>query len=287
MSQNQLKMKAPAKINYVLEIGEKRKDGFHEISTVFQTISLYDELTFSEAPRDIEVQTDNDSLKETEKNLVFRAANLIRRVKNINKGAKIVLKKNIPIGSGLGGGSSDAACTLRGLNKLWNLNLPETDMISYAAQLGADVPFFLKGGLATGKGKGEKLSNVGAGMKPRLPLVMICPPFGISTAEVYRMWDEENYSSRGRGLDEFMRAVYKKDMRCIAEALYNDFEDLVIKKHPVISEVKQALIKTGALGSLMSGSGSAVYGIFPDERSADNAVEFLGSQGNAVKVFTI
>jgi 4-diphosphocytidyl-2-C-methyl-D-erythritol kinase len=287
MSQNQLKMKAPAKINYVLEIGAKRKDGFHEINTVFQTISLYDELTFSESARDIEVQTDSDSLRETEKNLVFKAAALLRRVKNVNRGAKIELKKNIPIGSGLGGGSSDAACTLRGLNKIWNLNLNETDMISYASQLGADVPFFLKGGVATGKGKGEKLSNVGAGMKPRLPIVVICPPFGISTAEVYKIWDQENYTSRGKGLDEFMRALYKKDMRSIATALYNDFEDLVIKKHPIIAEVKLALMKTGALGSLMSGSGSAVYGIFPDERSADNAVEILGSQGNALKAFTV
>lgn len=280
-------MQAPAKINYVLEILDRREDGYHEINTVYQTISFYDHLYFQETNRDIEVLTDSEYLQDPLENIVFKSASLVARMKNVNKGAKIFLKKNIPIGAGLGGGSSDAACTLKGLNRLWKLNLTEQELQNYAVQIGADVSFFLRGGLAIGKGKGDKITYISRGMRPKFPILIVCPVFKVSTADTYREWDEKGYFSRGNGLDSFMKSLYGRNLREMAGDLYNDFEDLIIKKNPSIQTIKNSLVRFGALGALMTGSGSAVYGIFENLNLSEDVFESLMKLGRVVRATTI
>ena len=280
-------LQAPAKINYILEILDRREDGYHEINTVYQTISFYDHLYFQETNRDIEVLTDSEDLQDPLSNLVFKTASLVARMKNVNKGARIFLRKNIPIEAGLGGGSSDAACTLKGLNRLWKLNLSEQELNNYAVQIGADVPFFLRGGLAIGKGKGEKITPISRGMRPRFPILLICPALKISSAEAYSGWDEKGYFSRGKGLDGFMKSLYRRNLRGMAENLFNDFETLIIKRNPIIQTIKNSLVKFGALGALMSGSGSSVYGIFENLDLDGGTLEKLMKLGRVIKATTI
>lgn len=286
MKKNILKMKSPAKINYLLEIKGQRKDGYHDIETVFQTISFYDELIFSESSLDIVIETDEPELSNTKENLIYKAADLLLRKKGIKKGAHIQLKKNIPMGSGLGGGSSNAACTLRGLNKLWNLNISDEELVKYASHIGADASFFIRGGMAIGRGRGEKISTIRSGMKIKLPLLVVCPPFKVSTQQAYAKWDEDGYTSRGEGLDKFLRSLYRNDLRGIADNLYNDFEQMIIKECPLIQKIKDILIAHGALGTLMTGSGSAVYGVFKDDSKLDHMVENLSYLGKVVKAYT-
>ncbi|MCD4786148.1 MAG: 4-(cytidine 5'-diphospho)-2-C-methyl-D-erythritol kinase [Candidatus Eremiobacteraeota bacterium] len=283
----QFNMQAPAKINYVLEVLERREDGYHEINTVYQTISFYDHLYFQETNRDIEVLTDSDELQDPLANLVFKSASLVARMKNVNKGAKIFLRKNIPIGAGLGGGSSDAACTLKGLNRLWKLNLTELELQNYAAQIGADVPFFLRGGLAIGKGKGDKITYISRGMRPKFPIILVCPTFKVSTADAYMEWDEGGYFSRGSGLDSFMKSLYGRNLMGMAGNLFNDFEALIIKKHSPIQAIKNRLMRSGALGALMTGSGSAVFGIFENMNLSDDVLNNLMKLGRVVRATTI
>lgn len=287
MKDYSFKMSSPAKINYVLEIKNRREDGYHNIETVYQSISFYDELLFAETSMDIQVETDSPELSDPAKNLVFRAAQLLRQKKQVQKGARIFLKKNIPIGSGLGGGSSNAASTLRGLNLLWRLKMTDPEIYELASQLGSDVPFFVRGGMAIGRGKGEKISPIMAGMKPRLPLILVCPPFKVSSEKAYKMWDEEGHLSRDEGLDDFLRALYRKDLRGLTQNLHNDFEPMIIKECHLVKTIKDVLLENGAKGALMTGSGSAVYGIFRDENRVDELVEKLSYLGKVVKAFTI
>lgn len=287
MEKYDFKLIAPAKINYYLKINGLRKDGYHDIVTVFQTISLYDQLSFAESPRKIEVATDHEELQNIESNLVFQAAELLRKVKKVEKGARIFLEKSIPMGSGLGGGSSDAAFTLKGLNRLWNLKLSDDDLLKMSGKLGADVSFFLKGGVAVGKGKGDRIYPVSVGMKPRLPLLLVCPPFKISSKEAYAMWDEAGIPSGAKGPDEFMRALYTRSFSGITDHLFNDFEQVIGKKFPVILEIKNLLLEKGAQAALMTGSGSVVYGIFRDEASVDRVKDSFTKFGEIIKATTI
>lgn len=287
MDKYDFKLIAPAKINYYLKILGLRKDGYHDIVTVFQTISLYDQLSFAESPRKIEVVTDDEELQDTEGNLVFQAAELLRKVKKVEKGARIFLEKSIPKGSGLGGGSSDAAYTLKGLNRLWNLKLSDDDLLKMSGKLGADVSFFLKGGVAVGKGKGDRIYPVSVGMKPRLPILLVCPPFKVSSKEAYAMWDKAAIPSMAKGPDEFMRALYTRSFSGITDHLFNDFEPVISKQYPVIGQIKNLLLEKGAQAALMTGSGSVVYGIFRDEASIDRVKDNFTQFGEIIKATTV
>lgn len=287
MNDYNLRMKTPAKINFYLEIQDRRKDGFHNIVTVMQTISLFDELYFTTTPDEIKVECDPQQPFSQEDNIVYKAAHLLKKHTAVNRGVKITLKKGIPIGSGLGGGSSDAACTLKALSKLWGLKLNREDLFKYAVLLGCDVPFFLDGGLSVGKGRGEKLSPLLRGAKPRLNPVLVCPDIEAPTGDIYSAWDKQGYSTRAPGLDGFMKALYSYDVSDLACHFYNDFESLVIKRHPVIGEIKNELKRLGALNAVMTGSGSAVFGIFPNREKADAAFNSLKEKERYGKVFNV
>ncbi len=248
---NKMQLKSFAKINLTLNVIEKRKDNYHNISSIMNQIDLHDTLKFKKH-KDIIVDC-----KEIKKNnIVGKTARLLKDRFNVKQGIKIKIKKNIPISAGLAGGSSNAATTLYALNKLWNLNLSFQDLIDLALEIGSDVPFCLTGHTCLVKGKGElllKLKKI-----PNTPLILITPEIQISTKNAYSLF--KTYKKTNQ--KDILEAINNSDINYIAKHLFNDFEQHIIKQNPIINEIKQDLINNKALASLMSGSGPSVFGIF-------------------------
>ena len=274
---NELTVHAPAKINLALKILRRRADGYHDIQSILQKVSLYDTLSLKLSPRQgITVTADDPSIPTDSYNLAYRAADLLLKQQKSTSGISVHIKKRIPAGAGLGGGSSNAAATLTGLNKLLQCNLTETDLLRLGAEIGADVPFFIYDQpSALAEGIGEQLSPV----KIQVPLwlVIVFPCFSISTK-----WAYENYrvlTNEGKNIRIFR---YFKHLNSVLHILINDLENVVTKQYPEIQEIKHTLIQAGACGSLMSGSGSSVFGIFPDEQQAQKALTLVSTPANRV-----
>ncbi|MBC7324582.1 MAG: 4-(cytidine 5'-diphospho)-2-C-methyl-D-erythritol kinase, partial [Moorella sp. (in: Bacteria)] len=232
-----------------------RSDGYHELETIMQTLRLHDRLSFSAAPQGISLVCDHPEVPAGEDNLICRAAKLLTAYTGNNYGAVIRLQKNIPVAAGLAGGSADGAAALRGLNRLWGLGLSAGELVSLGARLGADVPFCLAGGTALARGKGEVLYPLpGLG---GLGVVLVKPPFGVSTARAYRLYDQMGGGPRPDH-QAMMAAVAKKDVRAIGRLLANVFENVAASLHPEIREIKKALLEAGTLGASLSGSGPTV-----------------------------
>jgi 4-diphosphocytidyl-2-C-methyl-D-erythritol kinase len=269
-------LRAYAKINIGLRILKKRTDGYHSLETVFCEVHPFDELMFSHHPT-ISVESNSAALPSDESNLCFKAAQLLKRTCNYPDGVQIVLKKNIPIGAGLGGGSSDAAATLRGVNKLWNLQLPVSQLEQLAATLGSDVPFFVRGGCAYGTGRGEILES--APISNPFYTLVVTPPIHVSTAWAYQALQfQEN-----REPIQLHRIVAEAfaHSRISSSDILNDFEEVVFRAHPEIAKIKSLLMNKGALFALLSGSGSSVFGFFEDEKAVNNVMESLPPQCSA------
>lgn len=270
-------IKAPAKINLGLSILGKLSNGYHEVKTIYCQVGLFDELTFQKLNNNkIEISSNNYSLPVNEKNLVYQA---ILKTKPLMKagiftGLKIFIKKNIPIGSGLGGGSSDAAMTLKAINKLWHLNLSLVQLIKLAKAIGSDVAYQLIGEIQLEhqgvKRAGEflKLPNL-----PKCHIVLCFPNIYINSAKAYSQVDYKNINNND--LLSLIHSIKQKDLLGIARNLHNDFENWTLRKHPVIKKVKETMLKYDALGSLMSGKGSSVYGLFKDLKKSNQAYQLL------------
>jgi 4-diphosphocytidyl-2-C-methyl-D-erythritol kinase len=241
-----IRVTAHAKINFFLEITGKRPDGYHTLSTVFQTISLGDELTF-QSTSELVLSCSDPNLPVDGRNLVMKAAVHLKEALKETRGARIHLEKKIPMGAGLGGGSSDAAAVLKTLPMLWGRRIGVTALKKIAVGLGADVPFFLRGGLCSATGIGNQLKP----MKPLLKtwLVLVYPGFGVSTKAAYAK------------VNLPFADTPKRHVADPRQNLFNRFEDLVFPDHPELPRLKQELLNAGAIGALMSGSGSAVYGL--------------------------
>ncbi len=270
--------KAPAKINLFLRVLNKRADGYHNIFSLLQKIAIYDELTFLPRPSGIVLNCPASGLPTVEDNLVFRAAQSIFAYTNYPSGIEIKLIKKIPLAAGLGGGSSDAATTLIALNEICSLGLKKRELMMLGAKLGADVPFFIFGNTALASGIGNELKAVKA--MPELNLVLINLQFPLSTKMVYanlnlRLTSQKiNYSiPRFFALGDVIRE------------LHNDLEEVSLKLHPELNNLKQILLCHGALGALMSGSGPTVFGIFPDEKSAKTARKAIEKEISSAAVF--
>ncbi len=281
-----LTLKAPAKINWFLKVLRLRNDGFHEIQSLIQKITLYDVITFTPS-KDLILKTDVQI--PTEHNLIYKAAMCLKSKYGVETGAVIHLGKNIPIGAGLGGGSSDAAAALRGLNELWSIGLSIRDLCEMAEQLGSDVPFFLHGSLSFVHGRGEKTINRRA-LKP-LSILLVKPSFTVSTAWVYKNWkrgargdfkggkvgfDSEltKNANKVNNIEHLIQNIERADLSNISRrfgTISNDLESVAIKSFPVIAEIKDRLLKQGAIFSLMSGSGPTVFGVFDSLKKAEDA----------------
>lgn len=258
----------------------RRPDGYHEIETVFQTITLSDRLTLSPLEAELEFVCRGQGVPSDQSNLVFRAASLLRERLAIRRGARIELEKAIPAGGGLGGGSSDAAATLLGLARLWQVEDRWPEIVPIGAELGADVPFFFVGGTALGRGTGAEVKPLEDA--PRVPLVVITPTARVSTAEAYKALSAAALTKAGaaailpisRGEADF--SVCRQ--RSHAEQR-NDFEDVVLLMYPEIERVKAALLDAGARRAMLSGSGSSVYGVFDNERQREQVLDSLKVEG--------
>lgn len=259
-----MKKLAPAKVNLYLKVLGKRPDGYHDIVTLMHRISLFDELEIHPLKQGIVLRCPDSSLPEGEENIVYRAAKAILSSTSSSSGVAITLRKKIPLAAGLGGGSSDAATTLTTIDKLFKLNLSKNTLIEIGAKLGADVPFFIFEKPAWAFGIGERLKPIDA--LPVTSLVLVNPGFEVSTKMVYQ---NLNFKLTKK-LSEDSIPDFKK-LPDIAHILHNDLEMVTLALFPALSEIKERLVKLGAQGALMSGSGPTVFGIFESEELARRA----------------
>jgi len=278
-----IKLRTPAKINPVLEILGKRPDGFHELALIFQAVGLYDELEFSEKGSDIqlEILESPAPLAVDDSNLIVQAARLfLSKILKQEKGVTIRLKKNIPLAAGMGGGSSDAAATLWGLDRLFGTGVGGEGLGPLAAQLGSDVPFFLHGGTALGTGRGEIITPLSAA--PELALVLVNPGKGLSTPAVYR--SGKAVFSSGELARNYEALSREGDVRKIAGALFNGLEQAAFSLMGEVESYKKGLLQAGALGALVSGSGPTIFAMAENQRDAKRIGERMAGTGYAVYV---
>lgn len=260
-----LRLLAPAKLNLYLRVLGKRPDGYHELETIFERLDLADTLTFEPADA-LSLTCSDPTLSYGEDNLVLKAARLLQREAGVVRGARIHLEKRIPVAAGLGGGSSDAAAALDGLNRLWALNLPQQRLIELAAMLGSDVPFFIAPQpFAIGLGRGERCEPLPSPL--RLAHVLVVPAERLSTAEVYAGAQFPLTPPR-RSLSMVAHALRNGSLRELADGLWNDLEPEAIRRCPVIATIRTHLKDLGCLGVRMSGSGSGVFGLCADTAHA-------------------
>lgn len=252
---------SPAKVNLQLRVLGKRADGYHDILSLMQRITLADEMTFAPTEGEILLHCPDSPLPENEDNIVYRAARLFLSKVARPGGVEITLRKRVPIAAGLGGGSSNAATTLLALNELSPTPLGRQELMAMAAGLGADVPFFIFGRTAWASGIGEQLTE--APPLPPLWFVLLNPGFAVSTKRVY---ESLNLGLTKGGLSYSIPRFYTVDD--VIRGLTNDLEKVTLELHPELGHLKHLLLNNGALGALMSGSGPTVFGLFADEASA-------------------
>ena len=277
MNQPSLSLPSFAKINWSLEIPGKRPDGYHEVKTLLQTISLHDELHFEVSEdRAVSLSCDNPDVPTGSDNLIVRAAHALQERFDVEQGIRIRLEKRIPIKAGLGGASSNAAVALLALNRLWEIKPGGGELFEIAAKLGADVPFFLLGGCVQATGTGTTLSPLPSAPDPlRQYLIVITPNAGISTAAAYNALDSRALTTKNANpiLSVSQRAANSGDSQpwLLEDSLKNDFESVIFDIEPEIRRTKETLLQAGALGALLAGSGSSVFGIFADEEDQQRA----------------
>jgi len=266
------KLPSFAKINWTLRILGKRDDGFHELFTVFQTVSLHDSVHFSESDY-LTLTCDDPNVPIDDRNLIIRSAQALQKTAGKDIGARIHLEKRIPSPGGLGGGSSNAAVALIGLSRLWAIQQTDAELQGIATELGSDVPFFLHGGTAVGTGRGEIIASIDD--KDEALMLIVTPGFAVSTNEAFARLNSPTLT--GQTLDRILR-----DCRFDAESLdlhrselINDFEESVFDAYPEIRRVKETLLELGAVNAAMSGSGASVFAIFDKTETRQAALQAL------------
>ncbi len=271
-----MKIKAYGKINLTLDVVGRRKDGYHLLDTVMQTISIWDELEIQHSRQPgVHLQCNKDSLPTDSKNTAFRAAKFFLEDRGLeNEGVYMFIKKHLPSRSGMGGGSADAAAVLRGLNEMYGTGLSADKLMELGEKVGADVPFCVVGGAA-------RCTGVGADVEPIEPMpqcwLVVCkPPTGMSTPRAYSLLDQYPLSST-QATPRMLEAMAAGNLKRIGKGLANRFDE-TIRMAPVRA-LKRAMMDAGALGSMMTGSGSSVYGIFETEQRAREAMEQLAGMG--------
>jgi 4-diphosphocytidyl-2-C-methyl-D-erythritol kinase len=268
-----IELLTPAKVNLRLEVLRRRTDGYHEIRTILQRISLSDTLRISLKGRDgISVIADSSGLPVDEGNLAYRAAASLLEEAKARVGIELTIQKEIPISSGLGGGSSNAASTLMGLNRILGLHFPKERLMEIGARIGADVPFFIFGKPALATGIGEKLQPVE--IRPSIWLVLVNPGWEVSTRWAY---EALNFELTKRPIHIKLPPFFN-DIGKVAHILYNDLESVTIEAYPEIKGIKADLLSHGAEGSLMTGSGPTVFGMFAHKGRAESAYQKLNAQ---------
>ncbi|MGG7176946.1 4-(cytidine 5'-diphospho)-2-C-methyl-D-erythritol kinase [Clostridium paraputrificum] len=270
-----MKEKAYAKINIALDVVGKREDGYHLLKMIMQNIDLYDEIEINKSSKGISISCNKPFVPTDERNLAYKAAKLFIDTYNIELGVDIDIKKNIPVSAGLAGGSTDCAAVLKIMNKLFDVNASDQELMELGVTLGADVPYCIEGGTALCEGIGEVIRT----LKPfkNHILVLVKPPFGVSTKEVYKSFDlsKARLHPNTNGLIEKMAV---DDLNYVANNMKNLLENVTLRKHKLISTIKTDMIRHGAIGSMMSGSGPTVFGFFDDMLKAQKCYDEMKSK---------
>lgn len=277
-----LLVKAPAKINLALDVLHKRSDGYHEVEMIMTTIDLADRVELSLLDQDkIHILSHNRYVPDDQRNLAFQAAQLLKDRFNVKKGVLISIEKTIPVAAGLAGGSSDAAATLRGLNRLWDLGLTIDELAELGSEIGSDVSFCVYGGTALAKGRGEMITELPA---PPTCWVILAKPFiGVSTAEVYRRLDVNEMAHPN--IPGMIEAINEHDYQKVCKNVGNVLEEVTLNLHPEVALIKEQMKRFGADAVLMSGSGPTVFGIVQHDSRMHRI--YNGLRGFCDQVFAV
>ncbi|HEY5584458.1 MAG TPA: 4-(cytidine 5'-diphospho)-2-C-methyl-D-erythritol kinase [Ruminiclostridium sp.] len=267
-----ISLDAHAKINLSLDVLNKREDGYHNLLMIMQTIQLHDTISINEISAGVEIKCDAPYVPNNSTNIAYKAAEAMINKYKLDAGVRIVIHKKIPVAAGLAGGSTDAAAVLKGINTLFKLDLEQNELIQIGKTIGADVPYCIMGGTALAEGIGDKLTQLAP--LGKIPIILIKPRIGVSTAWVFKNLDLARVGDRpNTGM--LISAIENRDIRIIAENMRNVLESVTLSKYLVIQKIKKDLKAKGALGSMMSGSGPTVLGIFEDEKKAKSAFNKL------------
>lgn len=280
---NEITLKALAKINLGLDVVRRREDGYHEVRMVMQTIHLYDRLRIQRAKQPgIRIRTNLSFLPVNENNLVYRAGKLLMDEFGIADGVEVDLVKRIPVAAGMAGGSTDAAAMLYGLNQIFDLGLSRSDLMKRGVNIGADVPYCVLRGTALAEGIGEKLSSLPPMIK--CPVLIAKPSVSVSTKFVYQNLKLDE-STVHPDIDALISNIRKKDFDGVCAGMGNVLESVTVPHYPVIAQIKEQMMQSGAAVSMMSGSGPTVFGLFKDERTAKAALQDMRRTGLARQVY--
>lgn len=266
-----MKIKAYAKINISLDIlGKRECDGYHLLKMIMQNIDLYDEISIKKQYGEITLSCNKNYVPTDSRNLAYKAAMLFKERYNIKDGVHIDIVKNIPVSAGLAGGSTDGAAVLKLMNKLFEVNASEEELMEIGLKLGADIPYCIKGGTALCEGIGEKITP----LKPfrNKILVLVKPAFGVSTKEVYKAFDINKVRVHPK-TESLIEAMEKDDLNYVANNMRNLLENVTLRKHNILIKIKEEMNRYGAVGSMMSGSGPSVFAFFDDMLKAQKCYE--------------
>lgn len=282
-SNNDISLKALAKINLGLDVVRRREDGYHEVRMIMQTIQLYDRLDIKRTQEPgIQIQTNLSFLPVNENNLIYKAAKLLMDEFSITDGVSVKLDKRIPVAAGMAGGSTDAAAMLIGVNRLFSLGLTKRQLMERGVQIGADVPYCIMRGTALAEGIGEALSPLPPMVK--CPVLIAKPSISVSTKFVYQNLKLDDTTIH-TDIDRLIDDIKAKNLHDIAAHMGNVLETVTIPNYPVIDEIKKHMLSNGAVGAMMSGSGPTVFGLFDDENTAKKAYKAMRSSHLARQVY--
>ena len=266
---NSIKLKSRAKINLSIDVLGKREDGYHLVEMIMQTIDLFDKIKIFSLKEDtIIIESNSLDIPLDSTNIVYKAADLIKKQYNIKEGVKIIIEKNIPIAAGMAGGSSNAAAVLVGLNQLWQLKLSENKLKELGLKLGADVPFCIGGQTALAENIGEKLTKID-GLSENIFILVCKPELFVSTKEIYEEIDSKIIEKRPNN-KLLIQLLKENKIQQIADNMYNVLEEVTRERYPVIEEIEKIMMENDALGSMMSGSGPTVFGLYRNREDAEN-----------------
>ena len=282
---NQMRLKALAKINLGLDVLRRKEDGYHEVKMIMQTINLHDQIHMRKIEEDeIKIRTNLYYLPNNENNLAYKAAKMLKDEFNLPGGVSINLKKVIPVAAGMAGGSSDAAAVLFGMNKLYGLKLSMQELMDRGVKLGADVPYCIMRGTALAEGIGEKLTKLPA--MPKCHILIAKPPINVSTKFVYENLHANDLKPEDHlPVDAQIEALKEGNLEKLVVNMGNVLERVTVPEYPVINEIKQMMLDGGAIGSMMSGSGPTVFGIFTSYNKAKETYDKIEKSGLSKQIY--
>ncbi len=270
-------LNAHAKINLSLDVLNKRDDGYHNLKMIMQTLQLHDIITIQEIESGIEIECEAPYVPTSNSNIAYKAAEKVIQEYGLNAGVRIKIEKKIPVAAGLAGGSTDAAAVLKGMNELFGIGLDQQRLMDIGKTIGADVPYCIVGGTALAEGIGEIITPLPK--MEAIPVILIKPRFGVSTASVFKSLQLDKIPYRPK-TDMLIDALEKRDIKFIGENLCNVLESVTVERYPLIDKIKKDLITKGSIGSIMSGSGPTVFGLFEDDETAKKAYSKISKKRN-------